>query len=116
MNNRRDYLFDRIEDIACEATNKVMLSYAPNSTPVSNANLYKGRTNPPLLVSIARSYAYYAMHNLYGFTYEKISNRAQRSVISIMKATKRIREAIYFDPLLKDIHQYAIGKIKKDLL
>lgn len=78
--------------------------------------MYDGKTNVSFATSIARSYAFYVMHDLFGFTYREIATRARKSISSVIKSTRRARQQIYVDTIFSQVNTQMSEAIAKGLL
>lgn len=112
----RTYLQSQIERRTCDIVNGVVAIYKPMMFPVDKRYMYDGKTNISFATSIARSYAYYVMHDMFGFTYREIATRAHKSLSSVIKSTRIARQRIYVDTVFSEVHKQMSESITKGLL
>lgn len=110
------YLFEKIERKTCDIVNDVVAIYKPMSYQVDAHYMYDGKTNVYFATSVARSYAFLVMHDMFCITYREIAKRARKSMSSVIKSVRRARQQIYVDPIFVEVHKQMSAAIADSML
>lgn len=101
----------RLEEMACEACNDVLLG---RFSPVIPEEIYDGEKNIPIARSVARGLCFLFMHDMYGFSYRNISLRSGFTDRSVMRRVRLTRNALSIgDSLVTPVYEVMRDRIRK---
>ena len=103
--DNNNYVFQKVEHIACECATEAM------GSPVPDDCIYLGRTKTTLATSVARQLAFLFMHDHYGISYRRISERSRMTVNAVMKCVGKARRYRFTDPIYNRVYDMINNKL-----
>lgn len=91
------YIMSRIEEISCVCVSEAAQERGMDYVKVED--VYVGKHGIPYPRAVARNFIVHILHNIYGFSYTVIAQRANMRVRSIIRCAKKFRIGMEYDSL-----------------
>lgn len=105
-------IINNAETLVCEAVNKAFEALRPGAARVTADGLYDKKGNVPLPVATARHFCFRLLHDVYGFPYSAIAQRAGMNAASVIKKVRKVRSMMFTDEIYKAVASFIDEELK----